>query len=211
MAMNCMKIRSTSFKVLASTVIGICSLSSQANAVLLLELNPDQNGDWVFRLTGSHSGSGVSFYNNLANNSNWNGTQGGNVTSVTIDSVEQFSLSGHMNQSVSDPIDNGDGVVVGDTNLVGFHFDTSRVILKFDDAFGASISDFASANFDETVILKPSDKDSFTTVWNDGSYTNGEFTFTISSTVIPEPSNVTLIAGTLALGFVALRRRWNKL
>ena len=179
--------------------------ATTATAALVLDVNPNTDGDWVMHLTGSHNGTGITFYDNLNGSTGWNQNQGGTGGSFVSDSIEEFSISGSVNSSITDPFDVGDGVVVGDTQLKGFHIDSGRVILKLDQDFGTSMSDFTGTVFDQTVILKPLDKGSYLTVWNPGTYTDGDFSLNVNTEVIPEPS-VLALAGVFGAGLLGIRR-----
>lgn len=190
--------------------LGVMFACFTAESALVLDVNPNQSGDWVLHLTGSHNGSGLNFVDNTSNNSIWNSEQGGSLTAYTLDEIWPFTFgSAPVNTAIVDAFDVGDGTVVGGANLKGFYIFSSGLYLKFDSSFGTSISDFTSATFDEAVILKPLDKNSFSTVWNDGTYSDGDFTMNVSSDVIPEPAALGLMSFTSTGIFLlrALRRR----
>ena len=195
-------------KIFVVLAMGL-GVAGVARAELVLNLNPNTDGDWVFHLTGNHNGSGLTFYDNINQNTAWNQTQGGAGGAFTADLVEPIGISGHVNQSIIEAYDVGDGVVVGDTFFKGFATDDgftfgSFFALKLDSSFGTSISDFTSTTFDETLVLKPSDKGSFSTVWNAGTYTDGDFRLVISNDVVPEPAAIGLL-GTSCSGLFLLR------
>lgn len=196
-------------KKLLAVLLAVLGLAGMvADAALVLDVNPNQDGDWLFHLTGSHNGSGISFYDDLSNNSTWNNQQGGSLASYTTDGIETFGVY-PVNSDIIDAYDVGDGVVIGDTNFKGFYVGQYGFNLKLDSSFGTSMSDFTSTTFDETVLLKPSDKGSFTAVWNEGAYTDGDFTMNVSYEIIPEPAAMGLIGSSCSalLLFRGLRRR----
>lgn len=180
-----------------------------SHAMLTLTVQPDESGNWVFRLTGSHTGEGLSYGNNRRQGSVFNYLNGGEYGIRRVDRVSGLTISGHSLLPVVGALDvRGDNIVEGDGTLLGLTVRENGVSIFLHRNFGNSIDDLSGHQFDNTLVVDPLLPGAFPFFFAEGEHgtTAAGFSMVItqSSTSIPEPS--TAFFAILGLTLLARRR-----
>ncbi|MEM9478494.1 MAG: hypothetical protein AAGA58_02405 [Verrucomicrobiota bacterium] len=199
--------RNTKFLALLAAISFAPGLSQ---AVLTLTVHPDESGNWVFRLTGSHTGDGLNYGNNRLQGSGFNLLNGGEYDIRRVDRVSGIALSGHSFLPLVGILDvRGDNVVRGDGTLLGLTVGPNGVTIFLHRNFGSSINDLAGHQFDNTLIVDPLLPGAFPLFFAEGEHrtTAAGFSMVVSQTAIPIPEPFSLfLLISCSLGFLVSRR-----